>query len=944
MWRRRRSFAVLSLLLVLLVLVPTTSSLAGLRGTTGRDVSVAPESPGSALRALASPAPPGPYPIFNFLNAGSPVADPRTGYVYVADQGYGRTTIYDPARSAVVGYIDGVAGDMALDAASGELVVLQGDGLVFVDTSTSQTIASMAGLAPNGWRYPAVAIDPVDGLAFVAYNFQGGATYVLASTIHVVSLRRHAELATIGELSWTQGMTYDPLDGRVYAVNLNGGLTAIDAKTLTVTGAMSGLDGPNQIALDPQDGRLYVACWNGRYVVVNGSVQEISTASVTIVDPGSLSVVGRITGFGLGEFGPSYVTYSPADDSLYVANATAIIAVGPSGGTFRYVITGLSYPGPLAYDPVNGHVYAADGDGLVDINPATRTGTILGHEYSAPFGVAYDPVRNRIYAANRGGTTVVVIDPVTDRIVGSLGGFYTPDSVTYDPLADELFVGNELNYTLSIVDLKTDMTVATISRVDPWDAVYDNRSGNVFVGTDTGLLAISGRTNAIVANLTSMGGLWRMTVDPVHGRLYALTIINSPGTLVTIDTQNLTVLASTPLSGIRATCMGYDPVNGDLYVGTWGAGMVVIDPSTGRTVATIPGTSLPEGVLFDPANGYVYVTDQGSSGYLFVIDPKANVMLQSIPLPDQGNRMAYDPANQEIYVGVGMFFRGGVVVAVPSVTYPPPPILPSPWDAIVVGVGVLALVVALAVLVRRELRRARFARREPPRTEEPVEVAEPPRATEEPPPLSRWDKVAMGAVVLALVLAIAALFGPWFVIARTSGGTLATDVRGYGVSGWAATDTVSGATVPVTGNYIPSPSVASLFLAMEVVTLVAVLAFLAALVLGVLPRTSPRLARLSILLGFAAGGLAIAAPLAFVVWFPGSAQADGLLVPGAGFWGASWGPGWAWTGLLIAGLLFLVSSEFLRRRQRRLRRSRSLDRLEHLTPGPSTESGGRSAP
>jgi len=718
MWRRStpRAGAAVSVAVFLLALGPlqgTPSDPAN--GHVARSVSQAATNVGElSIQPLAVSALSAPYGIFNFKNVGSSVVDPGTGYLYVSNNegsspGSSRTTIFDPVRSSVVGFIEGVAGPMVFDSAHGEIVVLQGDGAVFANTTTGQVVAIVSGLAPEGWRHAVIALDPVEGLVYAAYNFQSSGPIWLGSTIDILSVRLHAAVAQISGLWWTSGIAFDAQDGNLYVASVLGGMTVIDPRKNAVVGALSGLDGPNEVAFNPDDGNLYVSSSNGRYVNENGTVREVCTGGVAIVDPRTRRVAGTITGFHVGCNGPNHVVYDPDDRNLYVANETSIVAVDPSTHAFRWEISGLGYPGPLTYDPVNHHVYAAFGDGLLDLDPVARQVASIGQDYASPFAVAYDSSRNRIYATNRVSTSVVVIDGATNRIVGHLQGFSSPDSVTYDPLADELFVGNERNYTLSIVDLGTNRTVGAIPNVLPWGVLYDSRSGHLYVSTDTGMDVVSGQTNTIIGNVTAYGSLSPMAIDSVHGRIFALTEPNvtypAPIHLIAFDSANLTVLWEVNATDLGITCAAFDPLNENLYAGLWGgAGIAVIESTTGRVLTRIPGSFLPTAVLFNPSNGYVYVADQPGSGVLWVIDGASNRVIHQIALPDEPNRMAYDDANQAIYVALGHPLESsGLVAAVPSLAYPAESSPITLWIG-AIGGGVSALVVAVVLIRRRRSR------------------------------------------------------------------------------------------------------------------------------------------------------------------------------------------------------------------------------------------------
>ncbi len=693
----RRTVGV-SLVLVFMLLTPAATFMGVRSAAVPRAARVTARTFPTATSSLTAP-----YNIYDFKQAGALAVDPSTGYLYVQDQGYGRTTIYDPARSQVVGYLDGVDGPMAMDPIGHDLVVLRGDGLVFVNVTSGAVDATVSGLAPGGWWNPVLAVDPADGLLFAAYNYEGGATGItMGSTIQIVSLRQRATVAAIGGLWFTQGMGFDPADGDLYVANVAGGMTAIDPRTDVVIGSLTGLDGPNQVAYDAADGELYVASFNGHFE--NGSIRW--TAGVPAVDPSTMQIVGGLPGFDPPSE-PTYVVYDDADGMLYVATDSSIVAVDARGYASGS-LGGLSYPGPLLYDPVDRTVYASAGDQVLALGPSGET--ILGRAFAAPDGVALDPVRNLVYAANLDSTYVSVIDAANNRIMGEMDGFVSPDSATYDSLADELFVGNEVNRSLSIVDLRTNETVGAIPDVHPWDVVFDNGSGDLFVGTDYGLDVVSGRTNHVVANLSRYGPLAPLALDAVHGRVFALTqpnvFVPTPlYNLLAIDTADLSLAWNVSVTDVGVSCLGYDPVNNDLYAGRWAGGIEILDASDGRNLTAVPGPFAPQAVLYDPANGYVYVAAQGGVGHLWVLDPRSNAWLQTIELADFPNRMVYDPANQVIYVTAGMPLGSGLVIAVPSLTYSAPPPSWVPWAEGLAGIAVAAAAVAFAALWLRRRRR-----------------------------------------------------------------------------------------------------------------------------------------------------------------------------------------------------------------------------------------------
>ncbi len=175
---------------------------------------------------------------------------------------------------------------------------------------------------------------------------------------------------------------------------------------------------------------------------------------------------------------------------------------------------------------------------------------------------------------------------------------------------------------------------------------------------------------------------------------------------------------------------------------------------------------------------------------------------------------------------------------------------------------------------------------------------------------------------LAVVVALAALVGPWFTVvtSRYVANTASVDYRGYGLFGYWATDTVPGMNATVNGNYLPWPSVRSALLSIRILTELTVVVGLAALVFAIIEIRRASLGRLPVLVGLSSAALAFVTTVTFAMSFPGAAHADGLFEFGASFSGSAsaassngpvtwtWDPGWAWSGLLAVGVLFLVAS------------------------------------
>lgn len=80
-----------------------------------------------------------------------------------------------------------------------------------------------------------------------------------------------------------------------------------------------------------------------------------------------------------------------------------------------------------------------------------------------------------------------------------------------------------------------------------------------------------------------------------------------------------------------------------------------MDVSTDQVIANITAGSYPVGALYDPINGYVYVTSSGASPIenesFTVIDGSANRLVNTIPISGSPSGIDLNVATNEIYVG-----------------------------------------------------------------------------------------------------------------------------------------------------------------------------------------------------------------------------------------------------------------------------------------------------
>jgi YVTN family beta-propeller protein len=543
------------------------------------------------------------------------------------------------------------------------------------------------GLEPYG-----VAYDPANGYVYVANRFNDTVSVLEQTTV----------VATVKVGSQPMGVVYDPADQLIYVSNYGSdSLSLISGKAVTGSLGGSPFNGPCLMAYDPADQEVYVPNVGGTgVVVINGTTvagtvptgqyplaavydplnqavyvsNDASAAnggsSVTVVH--GMTVVATIT----GRFSnPSGLAYDPRNGYVYVGNKN----ISAPGGSFVTVLDNLSIVGTvpvgpelwgLTYDPANGLVYASMNDvdegaptthanGLAAIRGTAVVGYLpVGEE---PYGSAYDAASGLLYAANGESGTVSVIaasgtnatpapEAGTTLANVPLGG--EPYGSAYDAANGWVYVANRLNDTVSVLNGTAVVGTVKVGQ-GPLGVVYDPADQLVYVA------------NSLSDNLTVLVGTtvvgWvddpSFTIpslpvfDPQDSDVY-VPDVGSTNVTVVSGTNVVTVLAA----GTYPMAAAYDPANGYVYVtndaklSAGGSSVSVFSNVT--PVATVTGGfANPSGIAYDPVNGYLYVGNKNlrnpGDGFVTVIDGLSAIA--SINVGPEVWGVSYDPANGYVY-------------------------------------------------------------------------------------------------------------------------------------------------------------------------------------------------------------------------------------------------------------------------------------------------------
>jgi hypothetical protein len=78
----------------------------------------------------------------------------------------------------------------------------------------------------------------------------------------------------------------------------------------------------------------------------------------------------------------------------------------------------------------------------------------------------------------------------------------------------------------------------------------------------------------------------------------------------------------------------------------------VVDATSGKVIADIPGQQSNRGVALDPASGRGFISDRGE-GYLVIFDLRTNAVLGKLPINGAPDEIINDAASRRIYLACG---------------------------------------------------------------------------------------------------------------------------------------------------------------------------------------------------------------------------------------------------------------------------------------------------
>jgi hypothetical protein len=294
-----------------------------------------------------------------------------------------------------------------------------------------------------------------------------------------------------------------------------------------------------------------------------------------------------------------------------------------------------------------------------------------------------DSAARRLYISR--ATHVIVLDLDSGKTVGDIPDTQGVHGVALAPELGRGFTSNGRENTVSIFDLKTLSTSSKVKVGDGPDAIlYDPATKRVFTfnGHSHDSTAIDA-TNGTVLGTIKLDGKPEFAASDEKGEVFVN--IEDKSELTVIDANKLQVKTSWPVAPCEEpSALSIDKKNRRLFVGCDNKMMAVLDPDSGKVLAT---PTICEGVDadgFDADAGLAFASC--GEGVLTVVHEDSAdkfSVVETVPTQKGARTMAFDSKTHNVYVVTADF--GPPPAPTADNPHPRRSIVPDTFVVLVVG-------------------------------------------------------------------------------------------------------------------------------------------------------------------------------------------------------------------------------------------------------------------
>lgn len=271
--------------------------------------------------------------------------------------------------------------------------------------------------------------------------------------------------------------------------------------------------------------------------------------------------------------------------------------------------------------------------------------------------LATDAARHRLYVSH--ATKVVVIDTVTDTVIGEIADTPGVHGIAVAPELGHAYTSNGKDNSVSVVDLASLKTLTKVTTGTNPDAVmFEPGSKEIYAfnGRSASATVIAGGNNQVVATIPLGGKPEFAQADPAVGFVY--DNIEDKNEVAVIDIKTHAVVARWSVTpGDEPSGMDIDLAHHRLFIGCGNAKVVVLDSVKGQVVAVIPAGAGIDATAFDPGTQLVFASN-GRDGTVTIAhedSPDTYTVVQTLKTERSARTMAVDQSSHKIYLASAKF-------------------------------------------------------------------------------------------------------------------------------------------------------------------------------------------------------------------------------------------------------------------------------------------------
>ena len=294
-----------------------------------------------------------------------------------------------------------------------------------------------------------------------------------------------------------------------------------------------------------------------------------------------------------------------------IALACSGASAGPSGIHLLKSVTigGDTFWDGIFFDAASHLVFLTHGSHVVVVD--SKTYDVVADIPDTPqvHDVAVADKLGKAFVTSGASNSVVVFDPKTLKVTGTIAVGTRPDATLYDPFSRRVFTFNAGSKDATAIDVAS--------------------------GTVDGTVSLGGKPEFAVTD----------------GKGHIFDNIEDKSEIVEINTKTMEVIAHWPLAPCTSPSgLAYDKVHARLFAACENEMMAVMDAKTGKVVTTIPTGKGADGAGFDPKSRNVLIPNgEGKLSVIHQDTADKYHLVENVPTQFGVRTMDIDPATHRIF-------------------------------------------------------------------------------------------------------------------------------------------------------------------------------------------------------------------------------------------------------------------------------------------------------